>query len=68
MTLVPEVGHWLSLSHKFHGGCEGTGDGVTDTPAEALNNEYSEICDVQRDSCPGGGKDSVRNYMNYSPE
>ena len=69
-TLVHVAGHWLNLYHTFEGGCAGSGDGVEDTPPEAgPNNEGDgDMCNVGRDTCSGGGKYPVRNYMDYSPE
>ncbi len=65
-TLTHEIGHYLGLDHTFEGGCQGSGDGVSDTPKAA---DANFGCDFNTNSCTNENPDKpdmIENYMDYS--
>ncbi|KAH8900390.1 hypothetical protein GQ53DRAFT_815275 [Thozetella sp. PMI_491] len=68
ITAVHETGHWFGLFHVFDddGMCNGKGDLIDDTPAQAVK---TDGCPAGKDTCPDmPGRDSITNYMDYSDD
>lgn len=65
-TITHEAGHYLGLRHTFQNGCNGSGDGVSDTPPVL---EANDGCDPTTNTCSTDNPDMpdmIENYMDYT--
>ena len=63
---VRQVGHYLGLYHTFENGCSSPGDEVDDTEPQA---EATVGCPSPApDTCSGGKRDPIDNFMDLSDD